>query len=197
VYRIVFFGCGFLATWLIPPVLKLALNRMKRISVILIDYEKIEEANLENSLFIYPFAGQYKTTNVMRLLKQAFPNVSITPITMKITRENIRRVPSFDLGICTFDNFESRKIVNDYCVKKVTDLLHVGVGDVNSVAVAWKEYFDKIFKKEPELRVCERIDMIKSGLLATSLTLRALEEYFDKNEKNSYMVTGYKIIRIE
>ena len=195
--RIAFFGCGFLATWLAPPVLKLFSKKYSDISVILVDAEKIDPENLENSLYIYPYARQYKATNLSRFLRMTFPSIKFLPISLRIRETNIDKILGFDFAICTFDNFESRKIVNDFCVKKRIDLLHVGVGDISSVAVVWEKDFDRVFKKRKEERVCERVDMIKAALMASSLAMRSLEYYLRESKKISYISVGLKIIEIE
>ena len=194
--RVAFFGCGFLTTWLAPALIKLFMSRVRDLSIILIDAERVEPENLENSMFVHPYAGQYKTTNFSRLLRMVFPSLKITPVNMRVKRTNIGRIPDFDFAVCTFDNFESRKVVNDYCTEKNLDLLHVGVGDLSSVAVVWREDFYKAFRKRTQERVCERVDMIKMALLASSLALKSVEEYLDKGRKVSYIATNFRVVKI-
>ncbi len=97
--------------------------------IIIVDNETVEELNL-NRQFLYRDSdiGKTKVLVAAKRLKEHNPNVEVIPINEKLTKYNVERIVSMaDIVIDALDNWETRFLLNDACVKLQKPFVHAGV----------------------------------------------------------------------
>jgi len=189
---ILFLGCGFLASHLIPHILPFADH------IILVDKERVERANYENAILPKAYVGKRKvsaTATLIQILSSTKTTLHHTEIknTDQLLKLHEKHKPDF--CFVTFDNIKARKIAKEYATKTKTPTLFVGV-TANHVYIDWAENIalpdgEELVKVEQELReirdVCTRIQFRGLGLLATTLAYYAFIKWLWEKEKTAYL----------
>lgn len=91
-----------------------------------VDFDVIEEHNLHRQILFTPQSiGNSKTEVVKQQISNLNPNIEFTAYNEKLTIENIEKLFSqYDYIIDGSDNFQTRYLVNDYCVKLDKTLIY-------------------------------------------------------------------------
>lgn len=187
--KIVMFGCGFLASHILPHILPFVDE------IVLVDKDRIEKENYENGLFLKDYVGKFKTTN-LSMLTRLLSNIPI-----EVHQKEIKKMSDLtdsslltaDIGIVTFDNPIARKLVKDGIPYPC---LNVGVTE-NYFLVNWLEnvtidYSDDILEYMDKVKdVCERKEFRSLGMLASSFAVHAFYLHVSTGKKYSYY-TGLK-----
>ncbi|MDC0472705.1 ThiF family adenylyltransferase [Pelagibacteraceae bacterium] len=112
--KILIVGAGGLGC---PLILYLASSGVGNIGVV--DYDKIETTNLNRQiLFTSEDVGKYKVDQVKKIVKNINKKIIIKTFKTKIKKDNIGNIlKNFDIICDGTDNFDSRYLINDYCLK--------------------------------------------------------------------------------
>jgi len=98
----------------------------------IVDSDKLELNNLNRQiLYTTDDIGKYKADVAAERLRKLNPNVKIITYRRRFDKglaEEI--VPKVDLAIDALDNWETRFLLNEYCVKYLKPLIHAGVREV-------------------------------------------------------------------
>lgn len=91
-----------------------------------VDFDVIEEHNLHRQILFTPQnIGVAKTAIAKQQIHNLNPNIVFTAYNEKLTIENIEKIFSlYDYIIDGSDNFQTRYLVNDYCVKLNKTLIY-------------------------------------------------------------------------
>lgn len=95
----------------------------------LIDFDKVSLSNLNRQILHWTTdIGKVKVLSALEKLKKLNPEVEIIPIKERLTKENAEQLLS-DVDICfdALDNWESKLLLNEICVKLNKILIHAGV----------------------------------------------------------------------
>ena len=86
----------------------------------IIDYDKVEISNLARQIiFTNKDIKKKKSTTAIKKLKLINSNIKFESFTKKLTSKNINHIAkNFDLIVDGSDNFRTRFLINDYCLKK-------------------------------------------------------------------------------
>src|SRR5690606_5396303 len=92
---------------------------------------KLELHNLHRQvLHTESYIGQSKVSSAKNFVNNLNSNIKFTPIHLKIDQTNAEKlVNQFDIIIDASDNFETRYLINDTCVKLKKPLVY---GSINS-----------------------------------------------------------------
>jgi hypothetical protein len=182
---IAIYGCGFLASHLIPNLLPFAER------LILIDRERLELENYQNGIFLKNQINRFKTSN-LGTITQLFSSVPVSFYQKDIkTPEQIKEIKA-DLAIITFDNPESRKLLQEHL-----DIpgLNIGVTD-KYAAIDWLENMpeiddsDKVKESMQNIGdICSREELRWLGVMASSYAFLSFYLYYKYKEKISYYLT--------
>ncbi len=85
----------------------------------IVDFDKVEISNLNRqTLFKTSDIGKFKVFQAKKAIKKINNNIEIFSFKKKITVKNIKNIfKNFDIICDGTDNYSSRYLINDYCVK--------------------------------------------------------------------------------
>ena len=190
--RLMFLGCGFLASNLIPFILPHASQ------IILIDRERVETANYDNYVLPKGYEGKRKVTALAALI-QILSNVPVTPIHTNVkTVEQLvelHRQLKPDIAICTFDNVTARIIAQRYALETNTPTLFIGVTE-DYVYIDWDEYVvlpsssNEIAEETRRIRdICSRLEFRGLGAIASGFAYYSFRRWLERGEKVAFIVS--------
>jgi len=98
----------------------------------IVDSDKLELNNLNRQiLYTTDDIGKYKADVAAERLRKLNPNVNIITYRRRFDKDLAEEiVPKVDLAIDALDNWETRFLLNEYCVKYLKPLIHAGVREV-------------------------------------------------------------------
>jgi molybdopterin/thiamine biosynthesis adenylyltransferase len=90
------------------------------------DADRVELSNLNRQiLHSDDRVGELKAESARRTLQSLNPSLQITPITEYLNSENaVRIIGDVDIIIDCLDNYETRYLLNDYCIQHHIPLVH-------------------------------------------------------------------------
>ncbi len=189
--KLMFLGCGFLASNLIPFILPHASQ------IILIDRERVETANYDNYILPKGYEGRRKVTALATLI-QILSNVSVTPIHMNVKAVeqliDLHRQLKPDIAICTFDNATARIIAQRYALETNTPTLFIGVAE-DYIYIDWDEHvvLPSPSEIEEEIRrirdICSRIEFRGLGAIASGFAYYSFKAWLEKREKVAFIIS--------
>ncbi|RPG94929.1 MAG: HesA/MoeB/ThiF family protein [Candidatus Pelagibacter sp. TMED253] len=100
-----------------PLLTYLAASGVGKIGIV--DFDKVEISNLNRqTLFNHKDIGKFKVKQANKVINKINKKIKIIPFKKKITSKNIKKIlSSFDIICDGTDNYNSRYLINDYCVK--------------------------------------------------------------------------------
>ena len=112
--KVLIIGAGGLGC---PLILYLAYSGVGNLGIV--DDDKVELSNLSRQvLFIKKDIGEFKVSVSKKFIKKINKKINIKTFTKKIDRKNIHRIAkNYDIICDGTDNFKSRFLINDYCMK--------------------------------------------------------------------------------
>ena len=112
--KVLIIGAGGLGC---PLILYLAYSGVGNLGIV--DHDKIELSNLSRQiLFTKKDIGKYKTSVSKKVAREINKKIIIKTFTQKINKLNINKIARDYPIICDgTDNFETRLLINDYCIK--------------------------------------------------------------------------------
>ena len=112
--KVLIIGAGGLGC---PLILYLSYSGVGNLGIV--DHDKIELSNLSRQiLFTKKDIGKYKTSVSKKVAREINKKIIIKTFTQKINKLNINKIARDYPIICDgTDNFETRLLINDYCIK--------------------------------------------------------------------------------
>ena len=193
--NILFCGCGFLASHLIPHVLPFTKH------IILLDKDRIEKVNYDNSIFPKNYIGRRKVTALASMV-QMLSSIQTTPIHLNLKSTNkleeLCTEYEIDLIFVTFDNIESRLIVRDFAIKSKIPTLFIGI-TLGYIYIDWAEKvvlpaspeeIQKLKKEAENIRdVCTRLEFRTLGVISAGYAYFVFIKWLDNQEKFMHNIT--------
>ena len=95
----------------------------------IVDFDKIEISNLNRqTLFGIDDLGKFKVDQAKKNIKKLNKNIKIVTFKKKITSKNIKNIfKKFDIICDGTDNFKTRYLINDYCLKNKKILISAAI----------------------------------------------------------------------
>ncbi len=114
-----------------PLVTYLAASGVGTIGII--DFDKVEISNLNRqTLFDINDIGKFKVKQVEKKLKKTNNKINILTFNQKLSQKNISRIANkFEIICDGTDNFETRFLINDYCLKNKKILISSAISKFN------------------------------------------------------------------
>ena len=116
----------------------------------IIDKDKIEISNLPRQvIFEHNDIKKNKAGTALKKLKKINPNIELKSFNEELTKKNITKIATnYDLIIDGCDNFKTRFLINDYCLKNKKILISGAVSKFDGQVYT----FNFLKKKSPCLR---------------------------------------------
>ena len=122
--RVLLVGAGGLGS---PAALYLACAGVGTLGIV--DGDVVDESNLQRQVLHTPGRlGMAKVESAARMIGELNPLVKVEPFNERLTSDNVDRIlPQFDIVVDGADNFPTRYLINDACVKHDRPNVHGSV----------------------------------------------------------------------
>ncbi len=110
-----------------PLIIYLANSGICNIGII--DYDKVDLSNLNRQILFTPKdVGKFKVNIAKKILKKINKKIKVYCFKKKINKQNIKKIINkFDIICDGSDNFETRYLVNDFCLKNKKILISAAI----------------------------------------------------------------------
>jgi len=102
-----------------------------------VDGDVVEEHNLQRQFIHAEKIGKNKAISAMEFIERLNPEVEIEIYPFNVNEKNVNIAMNYDVVVSCLDNFESRLILNDFCVKNDIPMIHGAVygfeGEVTTI----------------------------------------------------------------
>lgn len=163
------------------------LARMGVGNLTVIDDDIVEDRNLANQPYHKNMLGKLKVKALSDLLFRGV-GAQVVPVNKRFTAGNgSRLLEGAHLVIDTFDNSESRRAVQEICIRLRIPLLHAGISNDGYGEVIWNERY----KVPPNAKddACEKPMNRSLSLLVVTVLTGAISEYLEKKVRKNYCMT--------
>jgi len=174
--KLVLIGCGGVGSNLAHLLVRGGFS-----NITIVDMDLVDNTNLQRQTFFEKDIGNLKTSALKSQLKEINPNLNITEFKNFVCRENISEICyNSDLIIDATDNFETRKVINDFSSKSKIPWIYTGAIKAESIVCMFLEdKFDKIFPKNIENEKCCEVGVLASTTtISASLAFNEILKYF-------------------
>lgn len=137
--RVLVIGAGGLGS---PLLLYLAAAGVGNIGII--DDDHVDMSNLQRQVIhTTDHVGSLKTDSAKEMIRQINPDVTITPFSERLSPENAERIMAdYDIIADGCDNFETRFLINDICVKLEIPLVSAALSQFDGQISTFKGYLE-------------------------------------------------------
>lgn len=181
--RVLVIGAGGLGS---PVIQYLAAAGVGKLAAI--DFDVLEIHNLNRQVIHQEsFIGRPKVESAQSFVSQFNSGISFEPINQKLNKENIEAVFSgYDIIVDGSDNFETRYLVNDYCIKMGKTLVYGSIfsfeGQVAVFNYEGSKNLRDIFPSPPnpeDVQNCDQFGVLGAlagitGTMMAMLTLKVI-----------------------
>ena len=186
--NILIIGCGGVGSVLANLLIRGGLKKIK-----LVDFDVVDETNLQRQIYFEKDVGKLKVKALREYLYQIDSNLDISIFAEQLTEKNIFSLTeNIDLIIDCTDNIHTRNIINDYCIQKNLTWLHLGaiMGNFTCMFFNGKNSkFDYIFRKNVTDQACCDVGVLSSTTYGcASLAYNEILKYFMGEYKQSYFL---------
>lgn len=147
--------------------------------LILIDYDLIEESNLNRQILHFtPDLGKPKTQSAKEKIALLNPEIKVTTLTAQLRKETLELIGEPDVIIDALDNMETRFILNEYSYKKRIPLIHAAIsgfeGRITTLLPGRTPCLACIYKK-PSPKMCFPVIGVTPGILGIMQAAEAIK----------------------
>lgn len=147
----------------------------------LVDNDKVEISNLQRQILHRTSdLGKEKTDSAYEKLTSLNPNVNVIAHNERLTNENALKIISeYDIVIDATDNFPTRYVLNEACVKAGKPFIHGGVsgffGQIMTILPGQGPCFKCVFKEPPAPDLLPKAPGVLGAVPGTIGTIEATE----------------------
>jgi len=176
--KLILIGCGGIGS----PLAEI-LTRGGFLNLTLIDFDKISESNLNRQIFFEEDINKNKSETLHKYLLKINKNAQIKSHNIEIDKDNINRYcKEADLIIDATDNFNIRKIINEFCVENQKDWIYNGAIKtqiISCIFYSQNNKFDKVFSSNLIEEKASDVGILPSTtFLAASTAFNQILKYF-------------------
>ena len=181
--RIVFCGVGALGSNAV------VLCRNLEITMVLVDFDRVESKNCLSQAFVKPSVGKNKA-EALKLQLSNFWGVKAEAFGVRVEETNVATLAgSADLLVDAFDNAKSRRVLSAYAREAQKPLVHAAVSaDGTFGLVRWDERFVADEETSPGAATCEGGEHLPLIALVSSTLARTIQDFVQKGTKRDAMI---------
>lgn len=184
--KIFIFGLGAIGSNLLLQLIK----KYPENEYIGIDYDIVEERNINTQSYLLPHVGMKKVNAIQIVLGLNMRKFNYIPIDIKIIENvlNLFEISGEDILIDCFDNTKSRKILHN---TNSNNILHIGFSLQYSAEMIWNENYS-VPNDIPEEQndICEMNEAIPFINFTVSRACGVISNFIEKNIKEDYIITN-------
>lgn len=184
--KLVLIGCGGIGS----PLAEL-LVRGGFETLTLIDFDKIDESNLNRQIYFEKNIGKNKAETLKKYLLKINSKVQIKSENIKINKDNINKYcKNTDLIIDATDNFKIRNLINSYSIKNNIDWIYNGAIKTEAVSCIFyskNNLYEKVFPNSKNIKdeKTNEVGILPSTtFLSASLAYNQILKYFLGEKEN-------------
>lgn len=181
--KVVICGCGALGGHTAVHLAKMGLRQL-----VLIDNDEVREHNLGTQPFRLQDLGGKKALILANDLYRLTGTCRATPVTKRLTSQNAERLlKGAAVVLDAFDNYESRRAVQEVCLKLGIPCLHVGMSGEGTGELQWEPGY--VVPPDVELPdpCAYPLGLVLVNLTA-ALAAELIVRFLLHGEKKSYLV---------
>lgn len=190
--RIGIAGCGSLGGQLIMSLLP---DLQGKIEVAILDFDIVVKRNLNLQPFFPEQLNKKKTESLQYNMYKLFQK-KVEIITEKLSSQNVGLLNDFDLIVDTFDNFESRKLIQDFVIKNKIDCLHCGFSSQMTFEICWAENYEVPSDDTSDFDVCTAEGAASFIKLASSVGAISVLEFLQTGKKLDFVGNKFTVRKI-
>lgn len=192
--RIIILGAGALGSQLVTSLLP---DLRGEVRITILDFDEIEGRNIEAStqFFLKEQLGMKKTEALQYNLNKWF-NRRVEILTEKLTEENVSLLADYDLIVDTFDNYHSRKLVQDFVTKNKVECLHCGFSELTTFEVLWADNYNVPSDMTSDFDICEMAGAASFIRLAAAIGASAVLVYIKEGKKKEFVGNRFSVREI-
>lgn len=178
-------GAGAIGSNLIDNLARQGFARLRAI-----DFDRIEETNVNTQTYGRHQAGMLKVTALKNMIFQSV-GVQIEDEHKKLDKGNIKKLlRGTDIVVDCFDNSASRKLIYDYCLNPPIDIpcLHVGLANNGFAEIKWNDGY-AVPDDSNEVPACDLALARNLILLTVAVATESLIKWITNEEKRSFYIT--------
>ena len=191
--KILLLGCGALSSQLLSS---LAPDLRGKSELTILDFDIIEERNLMGTQLFFPEQKGVKKTEALQYNIYKLFNRKVEIITEKLSGDNINILKDYDLIIDTFDNYLSRKLVQNFVVKNKIDCLHCGFSEKLTFEICWAENYNVPSDTISSFDVCEAEGASSFIKLTSACGANAVLAFINNGEKRNFIGNRFLVKEI-
>jgi hypothetical protein len=153
-----------------------------------IDFDRVEEHNINNQIYTLQDTGSFKVAALESRLydiNKSFVNA----IHKKLEKDNVKKYLSgADLVIDCFDNISSRQLVTDWCRKNKLECLHLGV-NINFGEGVWNDNYKLPEVAEDAVDACDYPLARNIVLSVVVVGSELIIDYVSNHNKRNFVVS--------
>ncbi|ADB57795.1 HesA/MoeB/ThiF family protein [Archaeoglobus profundus] len=130
--RVLVVGAGGLGSVVITYLVSAGIGKIG-----IVDGDVVEEHNLQRQFIHAGNVGKNKALSAMEFVERLNPDVEVEAYPFNLNESNIAIAKHYDVVVACPDNFETRLILNDFCVRNDIPMVHGAIygfeGEVTTV----------------------------------------------------------------
>jgi len=176
--KIVLIGCGGVGS-----VLGQLLVRGGFLDIVLVDNDIIDETNLQRQIFAEENIGESKSVALKENLEKIDRNVNLKVFNTIIDESNIDKIcRNSGIIVDATDNFETRRLINEYCEEKEKTWLYNGAVKTEVMSCLFRgedKLFNKIFPQNvANISCCDVGVLASTTFTSASIAYNQILKYF-------------------
>lgn len=182
--KIIILGIGGLGSHLCE---NLVADNRGQWDITVMDFDKVEERNLRGTQkYVFDQLGQLKTEALQYTLYRTFEK-EIKVITQRLIEGNVDLLSEFDLVIDTFDNFESRKLVQNYCTSHNLEVIHIGFNPVFTFSIEFGNNYKVPTDIISPIDICEAVGASSFITMVSSVGSLVIQDFLKTGTRREFV----------
>lgn len=194
--KIIILGCGALGSQTLSSLVP---DLRGEVDITILDFDKIEDRNINagTQFFMRDQVGLFKTEALQYNLYKWF-NRRIGFVNEILTPENSDRLLSgYDLVVDALDNYNARKVVQDWWVRSRSSCLHCGFSQNMTFEVCWAENYEVPSDITSGFDICELEGAASFIKMVGAVSASTIINFLKNGEKKDFLGNRFVVTELK
>ena len=184
-------GAGALGSWISA---NLAVDLQNEAEIAVVDFDTVEPRNWQaGTQFYHPTQLGNQKVSALRFNIYQWLRVKIKSVNTRISKDNTSLLLEPDLIIDALDNYESRKLISEYCEKSNTPCVHVGFSPERTFVIQWNKNYRVSENRKGDFDLCTASGARSFIQYVAGLASTVVQEYVRTGEKKSFAGNRFSV----